>query len=1028
MVNLLNSTSSKLTFGGSKKDQSLDTLLNLAVAEGGAVGEAAQSMLHPKTSILSTVGKGFKSTFRGFIEVISAPGQAVAGIISPDVTVREAVRENIRAADVIWGNPDPSNTTMRKVGDFFVRTATDILLDPLTYLTFGASRGIVGLASAPKVTLRGEAALKFGVDDFTARALSEEGIDVLSYARNIENQAKGTAKAMQIANKTEAHELIGKELDTLLKNTIDAPLGLDMSKKAMSNVLEKNPALLETLIDEGGIKFFGQSMLSGQRIRSVMTLIPGISHLDNFTQPIRGLTAGLFDPSVIKVNKQYTRLPQEFTQIEQAGKDLAASLGDDRLNKLANIVKANELNSNEAKFLVAAVEAGKLPRDGRIANAYKQLLDFNEEDFNFLKASGVQISRLDNHVPHILVETKLQNIPFSAKPKEKAGAALKRKLEGNVFKVDEPGFRSLETTLEGGDQKLIDEAFDSIRNDGFEIFDDNIVTALAKRSMDNVRVGTSRQFIQSTARAFGVTADKAPEGFVKIDTALFKEEGEKIARILGEEGQDILYHPAIAKKIEQFVGSVINDESITELGKAFDSIQNMWKASVTSIWPAFHGRNALSNVFLNFNDLALHSLSPALHAQSGSLIIADRRINRLQRLAMKPGTAGVEAQEELSELMMKDAFTDITGNKWTVGELRSVIKTNNVAFSKRFTGAVDIVEDQEAGVLALFQNERKTLDKVKGAVNPLDPGFKPFEVGREVGRAVEEQARLVNFLANLKDTGDVMHAAQRTKMFLFDYQNLTNFERTVMKRLMPFYTFTRKNLETQARTLFSTPGRSAAQITALENIGEVMSGGQLSKEEREALPEWMRDGINAIRSRDGKTVEILGSLGTPLEQPFQAFQPNALLSSLSPILRIPAELTTGYSFFQGKPLADVTNAVAFKSAPAFIKDYIGFTEVSGTRKDGSEFTYFAALRPDRLHLLLNLPPTSRVLSTLKQMQAVDVSTQGKLLQGIVGIRTFSVDLEREAEKRERETRKKLENLLEDAGVGFKLDKFIIKKD
>ena len=53
-------------------------------------------------------------------------------------------------------------------------------------------------------------------------------------------------------------------------------------------------------------------------------------------------------------------------------------------------------------------------------------------------------------------------------------------------------------------------------------------------------------------------------------------------------------------------------------------------------------------------------------------------------------------------------------------------------------------------------------------VLPVSQQFAPFKAGRELGRAIEEQARLVDFLANLKNTGDVSLAAQRTKQFLFD--------------------------------------------------------------------------------------------------------------------------------------------------------------------------------------------------------------------------------------------------------------------
>jgi len=1007
---------SSFTGLGSRNKLSPDDLLQRALQEGGNLGQVAQELVHPETSILSTIGDGFKKSFKNFVEVISVPGQVVAGTISGDVTIKEAIQQNIDPSDVIWGDRNPDATLSQKVGGFLVRTATDILLDPLTYITFGGAKGILGLSSAPRVTLRGKAAKEIGLDDFAARELSGKGLDVFKYVKNLEHQADGTAKILDLtsksldttlatknlkqlkesakafnATKTSSHELIGAELKQLLDTTVDAKLGFDYSKRAMSNLLAKNPGLVEELIDKGGFKFMGKSLLSGQKMRSVMSVIPGMTHVDRLTQPVRGALGAMFDPAVVKVNKQFVRLPEEFVNIRQAGQDLATSLGDERLIKLADVVRANKLNVNESRFLTASIEAGKLPVDSRLANAYKQLLGFNEEEFDLMKSSGVMISRRDNHVPHMLVKNDIVKIPFATPPKAVAGASFQRKLEGEIFQISDEGLEALETTLTGGDKKLIEETFNDLKTKGYEIFDDNVVTALAKRSLDNTRVSVSRQFITSVAEAFGTSAGTASKGFVKINSKAFKEEGGKVARMLGTDGEDIVYHPAVAKAIEDFVGAVNSDDSTAVVLKAFDNIQNLWKASVTTIFPAFHGRNGVSNVFLNFNDIGLHSLDPRLHAQSGSLLLADRKANSLTRKSMKPGKAGEQAMEELQELMEKKVFTDNTGHSWSFGELRTVAKNNNVAFSRQLTGALDISQSPETFITTLFRSEEPILKKVVRKGVPVTQEFAPFAIGRGIGRAVEEQARLINFLANLNATGDVMHAAQRTKQFLFDYQNLTGFERNVMKRMIPFYTFTRKNLELQVKTLFKTPGRISAQFTALQNVGDAMAGGQLTEEQREALPDWIKDGIAILKSNKDGTVEILGSLGTPIEQPFQQFQPNIMLGSVSPLIRAPVEHMSGYSFFHGKAMSDITNASAFKNAPKVIKDFIGFTEVKFD-KDGEEQTWNVALRPERMNLIQNFPFTSRVLSSLKQMQNENISGQSKILQQLVGVRPLPLIL------------------------------------
>jgi len=982
---------------------SSEGLLALAQAQGGALGQVAEELVHPSRGILSSIGNGFKKAFSGFVDMISVPNQVVAGVLSSKYSISEAVKKNISTSDVIFGEKEKNATTMQKVGSFLVRTATDIVLDPLTYLTFGAGQGILGLRSLPKVTLGEKTAALLGKETLSAKALSPEGFEVYKYLTAVKDQSNGIAKASEILSKfngsplDEVFAMGSKELDTVLANTIDAPLNMDFAKKAITNMLESKPELAETLLDKGGIKFFGQSILSGQRSAAAIKMIPGMTYLDELTQPMRKGIQSLFDPSIEKVGGQYIRLPQEYLDMEIGARNLAESMQDGRLLELSNIVKANKLDANEGKMLMAAVEARKIPVDERLANAYKQLLKFGEDDFKYLKESGVPISFLDNHAPHVLVKTKVTNVPFTLPVSTKVGAAMERT-------IDSPIWQDVAT---------------GIKNDGMEIFDDNIISAHALRTMSNMKGGTMRRFVRDVSSNFGQPSSLAPQGWVKINSKAIKDESGFVLAALGKDGEELLFHPAIAKRIENFAGKVINDEATSDFLRAFDSVQNLWKAGVTSIFPSFHGRNAISNVFLHYLDLGVHSLDPVKHSQAVQLVYSDRKAASLEAKAFGIGEAAEAAKDELHDLLSKKMFTDALGHEWSFGELRQTMKNNGVAFNKNITGSIDVTKSGEELANSLFPEAMSTGSKAKTIAKkiiPVTQEFAPFQAGREVGRAIEEQARVLSFVANLKNTGDVMHAATRTKQFLFDYQNLTNFEKTFLKRIIPFYTFTRKNLELQAKTLLTTPGRISAEITGLTNLGEAISGGNLTQEEQDALPDWIKSSINILKSKKGGKVELFGSLGTPIEQPFAAFQPNQFLGSVSPLFRVPVEQATGYSWFQGKPLSDVTNAAGFQRAPQAIKDFIGYKVIKGKKKDGTEFTYQMAMRPERMNIINNLPLVGRVLSSIKQMDNVDVSADSKVLQQLLGVKAYSFDIEQEQQKKEIVLEKQLKELLTKAGV------------
>lgn len=1054
------------TYGSTTQQDPLSTpegLYNLALQQGGAVAMAATELYHPQVGLMSSIGGALKNSFHKFINIISVPNQVVAGIISPDLTVGDTIRDNISASDVIYGEKDPNASIYQKIGSFLVRTATDVLLDPLTYVTFGASEGILGLTKGTELALGEGAALTVGKEVAT---LNSEGQAIYSYLTNLADQMTGSTAAKIIKTGNPAFDLAGEELKAVMMATIDSPLSPDYAKKALSNLIEKNPAYVAELLDKGGVKFFGKTILSGQRISSTLQLIPGMTLLDNITQQPRLAIGALFDPTIIKgLDNKYVRLPQEYVDMQQKWADFSRTFGEGKIQALDDIRKQFDLSETEARFLTASIEYRRIPTDPKLAQAFKATLGFNDQEWNDLVKAGLlsNVARLEGHVPHILVKNSVGSIPFRMPPSIATGANQLRKVAayvdektgqrivghadelglkvspednnlftdslGNTFKrevepihkISEKEFDELEGTLLKN-QKAAAAMLDDMRQAGFSGFDDNAITALAARSLKNTKAIGMKYFLKDLAENFGADAAVASAGMKRINSTALNKTAEEIMQIFGKEGE-LLFHPAIAAHVEKFMGSMLNDDATMDFLKAYDNLQNAWKATVTSIWPAFHGRNAISNVLNNFLDIGLHAVNPKIHTLSVSLINADRKINKLQREALGAGADAEKARAELGRVMQGEVFTDATGHKWTYGELRQVAKNNNIAFTNRIVTSADVQKGQEQLVKSLFPS--KTI--VGKAANVAK--F-PFKVGQDVvGKNIEEHARLVNFIANLRGTGDVTLAARRTKQFLFDYNNLTNFERTFLKRLIPFYTFTRKNLELQVKALMHTPGRIAAEAHAVDTLGEVISGGtNLTEEERKALPDWIKTGIGILTKKNGDQITMISNLGTPLEAPFQQLQANAILGSVSPLIRLPVEQLAGYSFYQGKPLSEVTNAAAFKHAPKVVQDLIGFTELKGKKSDGTPYTWYVSLHPEMMNLILNLPPTTRVFTALKQMDAVDVDQQAKIFQQLTGVKPYSFDLERERAKREKEMTDKLQKLLTDAGVTAQFKRTFIPKD
>jgi len=1106
-----------------ENSQQLQLLLETAKREGGAIAEVAEELTHPRRSILATVGNGFKDAFVDFIDVISTPSQIVAGAISPTYTIGEAMKQDITPSQVIMGEGYQGDSKIAKGAEWTARFAIDVLTDPLTYVTFGASAGALGIRALPKFQAGAKTAEKLGVEIGQEVAVSKEGMSLVN--KYLDSQRKGLrtqflkdernkiAQSNLLKKVSVDEESIAKQLkeisektsDELIEQTIGKKLSFSDTLATVSNLLERNPALIETLVDKGGVKFFGKTILEGQRIKAIKNAIPGSTWLDNITMPVRNKVNQVFNTDYIApgyVNPQLAALKKSLLDNSRTAKS-------EFTREIDQVFRKSGITEAETKMITSAIQASKRPADQKLAalydaahgltpspdaqlapeliNALKFSKNQVKQNYKQYLASGKSLHAMDNYFPNMTVKTKLQNV-YMPKNVGKAQAPAFSRTAGLAKFIDQAGNESIgfgEFIGKGADQQLeitipkkgleptkmildktkegtwkdfvsdteikrirvaADEANNFFKGQDIDLqFEENALALLTKNSFDVINYTAQKDFLSDFAKIAGKPANEAPVNWKPLNLTELELTDDSMARFLNNKaGQPLVFHPAVAEWAEKGLIGISKGDPSDEIFESFDNLTNFFKASVTSIWPAFHGRNAISNVFMSMMDIGLHALNPAYNIQSAQLNWYNRGLTSLENKVLQgkfapPESAlfkaASEAQDKIFELNSKTFMKDSTGRSWTVGELRAVMKKNVVAYQPEVGGMFDYTKVSQSGTQDMYKYMFKPETKggqvkrqASNILNPKNVDRNPlFKGGRAVANTVEDQARAMHFLVNLKNTGSVELAAQRTKQFLFDYSNITDFERKVLKRIMPFYTFFRKNMEQQVKTMIQSPGRMAMQVKALETLGDTMESGRLTEEERKNLPLWMQDGINIIRSRSGQNLEIMGNVGTPIEAAFDMAQPSSVLGSVNPFIKLPVEWMSGYSFFYEKGIDEVNNASAFKSAPEALKDFIGFTEVTGTRSDGTEYSYYVSLRPERMYLLSNLPGTSRVFSTFKQMESVDVSDQAKLIQFLLGQKAYSFDMEVEAERREKELTKELQRKLSAAGVGYTFERYVTEK-
>lgn len=519
----------------------------------------------------------------------------------------------------------------------------------------------------------------------------------------------------------------------------------------------------------------------------------------------------------------------------------------------------------------------------------------------------------------------------------------------------------------------------------------SVPEAYARREYQVVRDKVTRESLESIAEKYGKQFASEEEA-VKAGYKALKEKGQygKVVGYLKDE--DI-----------KFVNNLFNPEfaTIDKLAKAsgFDSFNRLWKTAVTKYFPSFHTRNFASGITQNYEVIGKDALNPIIHRMANSLF-RDLKTgrDRIIRIGKKSGS---------SQDLLKPFVETFGDGDW-----------------KHIADIGDMVSEG--------MNPLRLKDFATSKLSKLDYGAK-------LGEWVESQQKLVAYISGIKQGKSVDDALKLAEQAGFDYSKITQFEQKVLKRIIPFYTFTRKNLELQGRTLLTQPQRIGNIAKAFKNAGVAFSGGTPTEEELAGLPDYVTQGLN-IRTgkfdKYGRPIYATAG-GTGLEAAIQQLGGNIplkLLSQTNPILKFIFERATGIDTFRSSggtitKTADVKTADQYANAPKLLKDWLQLREVKKARyvegkKVGERIGYEA--NPQRL-AILNALPTSRFVSTAGSLTSKEKTRGEKILGFFTGVKTYPVDIEQQGYFKNKEAREALTRLLEDAGVVKKFETTYIPK-
>ncbi len=430
----------------------------------------------------------------------------------------------------------------------------------------------------------------------------------------------------------------------------------------------------------------------------------------------------------------------------------------------------------------------------------------------------------------------------------------------------------------------VNDVFKGLGFKGDDVFDPSFARAGFQRAASSSQAQGVVQFYKAAVDEFAKPAGEIADSFPLTDfmerTGLRFDRAATQGRVLPKE---------VAEAMLQMRDVILRPEA---LSTAYSDVTRYLKGAFTVPFPAFHARNHFSNYVLNW-------IGGVKNPQSYLMSI------RLQKAAAAT-TKRAKAQNipftEAARQVLWPQVQTTTGlmdgaSFWRTMERNGILH--------KTPGMLDIIEVPGAtGLQPLAKTRLGRHFKGQDAF---------WSATRKVGLAVEDHARIAHFVEKSAAGFGPLSAARSVKKHLFDYGDLSDFEKRIFRdRVAFFYTFARKNLALQTDTLLTQPAKQAV-------FSHLAGGTPAMQGEARTYPDWWNERLVIplpFRDKQGLKQVITGA-GLPIEEAFGPLagpgvgfasrlrrRSSRVLARLNPLTLKPIEFATGKNVFFDRPITD----------------------------------------------------------------------------------------------------------------------------
>ena len=403
-----------------------------------------------------------------------------------------------------------------------------------------------------------------------------------------------------------------------------------------------------------------------------------------------------------------------------------------------------------------------------------------------------------------------------------------------------------------------------------------------------------------------------------------------------------------------------NPKKVDGFFAGVDAFQNWWKAGAIAT-PGFVNRNifgALYNAWLSDVDLM-------------ELVRAARASTRIGLLARNKNITYMEAARELAKdnayftdyvtllekgVRGKGQATEAVGGRLGGALPAGAPPLDRVAAGLRWAKSMDVY-------LPTGNNRAP----VRVSLAPWSSNFAFFRAVRSVNMQAEDVIRLGTGLDVMKMGGSVDEALNRIAATQFDYSELTPAERLINQRLIPFYTWLRKNVPYQLERLGRNPSKFNRILATKRNM-------EMGTEEEGTVPDYFLEpfGIRLPFSWGGARVYSIPDMpfqdvfrldptrqkeGEPWSYGVTEFM-NQMAWQMTPLLKTPVESFLPKARFMVTPYGGVPFSGEYGETPSVITKPFGFLMpllegIGWARKEGGEWQ----MRDHHTQFVMNMLPS-----------------------------------------------------------------------